>query len=110
MQRSNQRTVTGSRSVVSCIKPHSLKKWEHDKWRHFYVGMPLGVFLYAAPAIFLRWQPSTSLGFSLVALAALCYGFELFSLLTGKGHYEMMDAIAGFIGGSIGILIAWLSF
>jgi hypothetical protein len=31
------------------------------------------------------------------------YGFELFSKFTGKGHYELMDAVAAVVGAVLGI-------
>jgi len=40
---------------------------------------------------------------SLVIVIAVSYGFELFSLFTGKGHYDFMDAVAAVIGGVLGI-------
>jgi hypothetical protein len=41
---------------------------------------------------------------SLIFSIAIAYGFELFSKLTGKGHYDVMDAVAGVIGALIGII------
>lgn len=34
----------------------------------------------------------------------ISYGFELFSLLSGKGHHDVMDAVASIIGGVVGML------
>jgi hypothetical protein len=31
------------------------------------------------------------------------YGFELFSKFTGKGHYELMDAVAAVVGAVLGL-------
>jgi hypothetical protein len=38
--------------------------------------------------------------------------FELFSLVTGKGHYETADAIASIIGGlaGIGVSVFFLNY
>lgn len=44
--------------------------------------------------------------FSLVI--AISYGFELYSLITKKGHYEILDAIAAIIGGIVGMAIILL--
>ena len=80
-----------------------MKKLAPDKWKHFYVGIAMGVLLQA----FLWWLLSdhhllaTILAFLIVVV--ISYGFELFSKLTGKGHYEMMDAIAAVVGGVIGM-------
>lgn len=38
-----------------------------------------------------------------VAVCAISYGFELISLISGKGHYEIKDAIASVIGGVVGM-------
>lgn len=40
---------------------------------------------------------------SFVLIIAISYGFELFSLITKKGHYEILDAVAAIIGGVVGI-------
>jgi hypothetical protein len=40
------------------------------------------------------------------AVVAVSYGFELFSLVTGRGHHEVLDAVAAVIGGIIGMGIS----
>lgn len=74
-----------------------------DKWRHFWVGIPLGVlfqfiFMYLYPGE--MYFPALM---ALVAVTAIAYGFELFSLVTGKGHYDFWDAVASVIGGVFGV-------
>lgn len=86
-----------------------IKKWQPDKWKHFFVAIPLGFILQFACMYFLQLGTFAVTLIAFLLLAAICYGFELFSKVTGKGHYEMMDAIAGLIGGIIGISI-WLIF
>lgn len=78
-----------------------------DKKKHFVVGIPLGLLLQLLSSIFLIAYPvaATILGF--LALTAICYAFELVSLLSGKGHADNMDAIAGILGGAIGIALYW---
>lgn len=78
-----------------------------DKKKHFLVGIPLGLLLQLVASIVLLASPVTATLLSFLALAAICYGFELVSLLTGKGHADNMDAIAGILGGIIGIGIYW---
>ena len=73
-----------------------------DKWKHFYVGIVLGTVVYGVAILYWPQQPVTALIVSFAILVVLCYGFELFSLITGKGHYELLDAIAGIIGGCLG--------
>jgi hypothetical protein len=71
-----------------------------DKWKHFWVGIPMGFILQAV-----AWYLYPPLMY-LLAFAAVCaisYGFELISLVTGKGHYEIRDAIASIIGGACGM-------
>ena len=80
-------------------------KIAEDKWRHFFVGIPIGsitqIFAdYIAPG---RMLASGTL--ALLAVAGVGYGFELFSKISGKGHHELMDALATILGGIIGIAV-----
>ena len=43
-----------------------------------------------------------------IVIACVSYGFELFSKFTGRGIYEVMDAIASVAGGLVGMGIGWL--
>ena len=43
----------------------------------------------------------TVIAFILVIM--ISYGFELYSKFTGKGHYEVNDAVAATIGGALGM-------
>ena len=76
---------------------------EKDKWKHFYVGILMGVVVQA----FLEWLAPDHLIFdtilSFLIVIGVSYGFELFSKFTGKGHYEVMDAVAAVIGGLMGM-------
>ncbi|MEO6490133.1 MAG: hypothetical protein ABIO04_09360 [Ferruginibacter sp.] len=83
-------------------------KWQRDKWKHFFVGIILGSVLYLISIYLVNAQPYLAGLVSVLTLVMICYGFELFSKFTGKGHYEMMDAIAGVLGGLIGIGALWL--
>lgn len=79
-----------------------LKKIAPDKWRHFYVGIAMGIFLqlvcyWLLPE--LLW--ATVIAF--VVVVAISYGFELFSLITKIGHYDFYDAVASVIGGVLGM-------
>lgn len=79
-------------------------KIARDKWKHFWVGVILGLTL--------QWMivflfPSYLLLASLilfVSLIVICYGFEVTSLVLKRGHYEVADAIAGTLGGMAGML------
>ena len=85
-----------------------------DKRKHFWVGMLMGAIF----RIFTLWlfPQNYWLGIliTFILIVALCYGFELFSLITKIGHYEILDAVAGIIGGSIGmgfiLLVEYIRF
>jgi len=79
-----------------------------DKRKHFWVGMLMGAIFQIFTFYFLPGQFIFSLIVTFVLIIALTYGFELFSLITKRGHYEIMDAVAGTIGGTIGMLIILL--
>lgn len=79
-----------------------LKKIEPDKWRHFFAGIIMGVILqlvtiYLFPSLFIATM------FTLLVVVVVSYGFELFSLVTGLGYYDFLDAVATVIGGLLGM-------
>ncbi len=78
-------------------------KIAQDKWRHFYVGAALGFFLQLVAVALLPFSTliATAIVFFLVVAAS--YGFELLSLVIRRGHYDIMDAVAGVIGGALGM-------
>lgn len=82
-----------------------MKKIARDKWKHFYVGIVLGTITCWLCNLYWPLQPVLAVVVSFIIIISICYGFELFSLFTGKGHYEMADAIAGIIGGTLGLLV-----
>ena len=88
-----------------------LKKIAPDKWKHFYVGILMGAFLQALGLWLLPGHLTLATGIALIIVIAISYGFELFSKITGMGHYDIMDAVASIIGGVLGMaaagLIAW---
>lgn len=68
------------------------------------MGIVLQAFaLYLLPTHFLAGIIAT-----FIVVIAISYGFEIFSLITKKGHYEILDAIAAIIGGAIGIAVILL--
>lgn len=79
-----------------------------DKWRHFYAGIVLGILLHIGTIYFLQMPPVAAFFLALILLIVISYGFELFSLVTGKGHYDFMDAVATVIGGLPGLAVCWL--
>jgi glycopeptide antibiotics resistance protein len=83
-------------------------KIERDKKKHFFVGIPLGLLLQVFWFYWFPAEPVLATAISFGFLVAGCYGFELFSLVTGIGYAENLDAIAGILGGIIGIGIYFL--
>lgn len=79
-----------------------------DKKKHFWVGMLMGAIFRIFTLYLFPQHYVVSIVITFVLIVALTYGFELFSLITKIGHYEIMDAVAGTIGGTIGMLIILL--
>ena len=79
------------------------QKIGRDKWKHFAVGIGMGAFLQGFFVWIFRFQPLAAGTVSILCSVVIAYGFELFSLVTRKGHYEVMDALASVIGAAIGI-------
>ena len=79
------------------------KRIEQDKWRHFYVGIGMGVVLQFFFEFLLPSNKGLAIGLAILITAVISYGFELFSKISGKGTYDLGDAWAGMIGGLIGI-------
>jgi len=72
-----------------------------DKWKHFWVGIPLGIILQAVCFYFFA-QLLSAIIWAFLLLVVICYGFELFSKITKLGHHDIIDAVAGILGGVIG--------
>ena len=83
------------------------KKIAPDKWKHFYVGILMGVIVQIVGMWLLANQPFLSTIITLLIVIIISYGFELFSKITGFGHYDFMDAVASVVGGVAGMGIAW---
>jgi hypothetical protein len=78
-------------------------KIARDKWKHFYVGIVMGAVLQAFFSFLLDGHFGLSILLASIFSIVIAYGFELFSKYTGKGHYDVMDAVASVIGAAIGI-------
>jgi VanZ family protein len=74
-----------------------------DKWKHFFVGIAMGIVLQAIAWWLLPGHALASVVATLVVVIAISYGFELYSKFTGHGHYDVMDAVASVIGGLLGM-------
>ena len=80
-------------------------KIEKDKKKHFYGGIVMGGVLQSAAILLMPKQPIASIAIVFAIVVAISYGFELFSKISGKGHYEMLDAIAAVVGGVMGMVV-----
>ena len=88
-----------------------VRKIAPDKWKHFFVGIAMGAVLQLAGWWLLPGHMYWATAIVFAIVIAISYGWELFSKFTGKGHYEVMDAVASVVGGVVGMSItgiAWL--
>lgn len=83
------------------------KRIAPDKWRHFYAGIAMGLILQIFSGILFPTILSAVI-VSILIVIVVSFGFELFSLITGIGHYDFMDAIATIIGGILGMGIVYI--
>ena len=74
-----------------------------DKWKHFFVGMAMGIVLQAFVWLLLARHILLGTVMAFILVVMISYGFELYSKFTGKGHYEVNDAVAATIGGALGM-------
>lgn len=86
------------------------KKIAPDKWKHFFVGILVGIVLQVAAGMVFPGHPVVASLVALTIVIVISYGFELFSLITGRGHYDVMDAIASIIGGILGMAAGGLCY
>ena len=85
------------------------RRVERDKWKHFLVGIGMGLFLQFFFLYILNFSLFFASSLSLLVAIAISFGFEFYSLITGKGHYEIMDAVASVLGGAVGIAIVYIT-
>lgn len=69
------------------------------------MGIAMGLLLPALGYFLLPGHPYINGMISFGLIVAISYGFELYSKITGHGHYEVMDAVASIIGGLVGMAI-----
>ena len=77
-----------------------------DKRKHFFVGIVMGTVLQTFFVFLLDRHRGLSIFLALFFSIAISYGFELYSKFTGRGHYEVLDAVAAVIGAVAGIGVA----
>ena len=76
-----------------------------DKRKHFFVGIPMGALLQLGALYVMPQHYALGILATFIAVVIISYGFEVFSLITKKGHYEVLDAVAAILGGIIGMAI-----
>ena len=81
------------------------KKIGRDKWKHFFVGIVMGIVLQSVGWFLFPKQPVWATVMAFILVIIISYGFELYSKYTGRGHYEVNDAVASAIGGVLGMVI-----
>jgi hypothetical protein len=91
-------------ALFSIQEPQAMiNRIQPDKWRHLFAGIVMGTVL----QFVCWWLWSGDWGVmsvvSFTIIVAVSYGFELFSKITGRGHYDFIDAVASMIGGVIGM-------
>ena len=84
-------------------------KIKADKWRHFIAGIPMGAILQALSSFFLQGDIVLATVIAFVIVLFISYGFELFSKITGLGHYDVMDAVVSAVGGVLGMCLSLLA-
>ena len=87
-----------------------IKRIAPDKWKHFFVGIVMGGVLQAISAYILPNHMLLATIIVFVIVVLISYGFEVLSLITGRGHYEVMDAVAAIIGSGIGMAAALIMY
>jgi ABC-type Fe3+-siderophore transport system permease subunit len=79
-----------------------------DKWKHFLAGILMGTTLQIITRFLMPEHFVMGIIITFILVIAISYGFELYSLITKKGHYEILDAVAAIIGGILGMAIILL--
>lgn len=84
-------------------------KIEADKWKHFYAGNALG-FLLSLAGVLAHLEFTLLFLLVFIIIVLVSFGFELFSLVTQLGHFDIWDAVATIIGGLMSMAICMLFF
>ena len=87
-----------------------MKRIEADKWKHFFTGIVMGIILQAAALYLFPGNMVLGIVIVLLIVILISYGFELFSKITGKGHHDVMDAVASIMGGVLGMILFLLLY
>lgn len=82
-----------------------MSKIGYDKWKHFYVGILMGVFFQIVLQFHLNVDFGKALGMNMLLVNVVGFGFELFSKISGWGHAELNDALATLLGGAASAVV-----
>jgi hypothetical protein len=85
-----------------------MKRIPADKWRHFEVGCEMALLFQFLLQVLFPHYIIIDCTVTLVVICIVGYGFELYSLVSGNGHYELMDAVAVLAGGVVGLAAAFV--
>jgi hypothetical protein len=80
-----------------------IMKLAPDKWRHIFAGFFIGLVLPIIGHYMFDFPVVSNYFLSVFGLMLISYGFEVFSFVSGKGHYDMVDAIVTVLGGLPGL-------
>lgn len=69
----------------------------------------MGAILQALSSFFLQGDIVLATVIAFVIVLFISYGFELFSKITGLGHYDVMDAVVSAVGGVLGMCLSLLA-
>ena len=86
-----------------------IKKPAPDKWKHFFVGIAMGVVLQSFASFLLRDHLLIATAIAFILVLVISYGFELFSKTTGLGIYDIIDAVASAVGGVLGMAVVLIA-
>ena len=82
-----------------------MKRVELYKLKHFLMGISIGVALELALWKILPEQLKLVTVLTLLGVMVMNYGFEVYSKIKNKGEYEVLDAVAGTVGGAVGMAV-----
>ncbi len=68
----------------------------------------MGIVLQAFIFFLLKDHLGMATAIAFIVVIVVSYGFELFSKISGLGHYDFWDAVASAIGGALGISLTLL--
>lgn len=76
-----------------------------DKLKHIAAGVIFGIVFPLIGSYIFPEHLWANLLISFGIVVQIGFGFELFSMITGRGHAEINDALATTAGGAIGVIL-----